>query len=523
MKITKKMGMLLLVLLMLLAVAALAEEIMPLADVPHEHYYVCSDLTECSECHEPYTGTEAPDEDHITHIIKENAQYEYDESMHWMPCVCGKGRLKPEEHRRSCNEEVCSVCGNPYKGDNGVEHQMADKADDEWHWEECDICHEATDKEAHIRDCLSQVCSICREAYSGDNVKHALRYDYNPTTHWYGCSNCDYVEGEPEPHSAGSTPGVCGVCGHTYESVEPEETETPDVTEDPDATETPDATEDPDATETPDATEDPDATETPDATEGPEATETPDATEGPDATEMPDATESPDATETPDATEEPEGTEEPDATEEPDMTEEPGATETPKATATPAKSEGQIPVWGDADFLARFQGNSILAADGELASDGQTETVVLTVTEEDGCIGGLLTVYAANAREDGVIVNLRCQYEPEAMQRFLMWQQSIMSVNLLREADSYHSLIELAQALVKALLPETTEDEVDEMIVRILRSGFDGTLMESDMISTAFDEDINGDVVGYLEEEGYEFFLVLCDEEIALLVRELEA
>lgn len=82
----------------------------------------------------------------------------------------------------------------------------------------------------------------------------------------------------------------------------PQETESPQATEEPQTTESPQATEEPQTTGAPQTTEKPQATESPQVTEKPQTVEPPQVTESPQATEKPRTTESPQATEKPQTT-----------------------------------------------------------------------------------------------------------------------------------------------------------------------------------------------------------------------------
>ena len=59
-------------------------------------------------------------------------------------------------------------------------------------------------------------------------------------------------------------------------------------------------------------------------------------------------------------------------------------------------------------------------------------------------------------------------------------------------------------------------------MVAILKSGFDGTLEAMNPDEMVFDEDIEGEIVGYLAQDGYEMILVLCEENVFLRVRVLD-
>lgn len=141
------------------------------------------------------------------------------------------------------------------------------------------------------------------------------------------------------------------------------------------------------------------------------------------------------------------------------------------------------------------------------------EGVIELATEENE-----FTLYEAESREDGVIANLTSHLDEEALDGFAAWQESMNSIEALEATESYGSFVEMAKALVQALFPEKTEDEVNECLVALLQSGFDGTLETAELATLG--EDVDGNVVGYLAAEGYELYLVLTDSGVELLVRE---
>ena len=198
-------------------------------------------------------------------------------------------------------------------------------------------------------------------------------------------------------------------------------------------------------------------------------------------------------------------------------TNEPSTGNDPAVPKDEDAADEEVPAFDGEDFMSRFQGNSLAAAKGSLVS-GDTVTLTMDAADEDGYNGSVLSVYGAD-RADEVLISLVSCYNADVLLSFNAWQESVTNETALNETASYTSFVELARALVQALLPEKTADEVDTIIVSILQSRFDGTLQNADV---TFGEDLAGEVVGYLAEEGYEFFLVLNDEAAELLVREAE-
>lgn len=194
----------------------------------------------------------------------------------------------------------------------------------------------------------------------------------------------------------------------------------------------------------------------------------------------------------------------------------------PAAPQKPAASGGTTnvtaaPALDDDGFLSRFRGNSGAAADGDLLSGNADVTLTMEASGEADYDGSVLTVFRTGSREDGVIICLSSQYAAAALANFTVWRAELESIEELRGTESFKSFVELAEALVESLLPEKMADEVDALIVKLLQSGLQGAL---ENIDVDFGDDIDGEIVGYLAEDGYEFFLVTRDDGIELLVRE---
>lgn len=201
-----------------------------------------------------------------------------------------------------------------------------------------------------------------------------------------------------------------------------------------------------------------------------------------------------------------------------------GATSTPtpapntsSAVEEPEEEESLADVIGEEgeDFLSRFMGNSADAAAGDLLSGEQDVILTIAAGDEANYEGSVLNVYRAGSREDGVIIALESKYDADTLSNFKALQAAITSVAELRGSESFKSFTELAEALVQALLPEKTADEVDAIIVALLQSGENLGDLDVDL-----GDDIDGEIVGYLAQDGYELFLVLRDDVVELLVRE---
>lgn len=193
---------------------------------------------------------------------------------------------------------------------------------------------------------------------------------------------------------------------------------------------------------------------------------------------------------------------------------------TPTAEPADAPDEALETEQADEDFLTRFQGLSSFAAAGTVLSGEGADvvTLVMEATEEQGYEGSELTLYPAGSRDDGVIISLTSRFDAESIGGFAAWQESVTSAEALKATEAYGSFVELARALVKSLFPEKAEDEVDECLVALLQSAFDGTLESADL--APFGEDVDGEIIGCLAAEDYVICLIQHEGSVALLVRD---
>lgn len=538
-----------------------------------EHSRDCGQSV-CSSCPEYYDG------DRKTHAL---SKYGWDENGHWQECFCGEEKGEPVAHSVTClDPDHCKRCGAEVSGIEPTHSGSSSgvyESDSSSHWLICDECGKRYNEGAHRTSDGAEagVCAVCdREFGSADpspSVDPEATDDPNATTDPEGTKDPEGtpdpegtkdpestpdpegtqdpegtkdpegtpdVEGTPDPegtkepegtHDPEETPEPADtpepeIPDTPEETTPPEVQLTPEVTMTPEVTSTPEITPTPEVSPVPEESSVPEETATPEPTEAPEEMSTPDVTDTPEPTEAPEATDAPQETEAPVATDAPQETATPDVTDAPQETATPEATATPAPTATPTRKKSTVATAAPAEegFISRFRGNSSTAAAGDLLSGGVEETVTLTMAadgEEPEYDGSVLSVYPAGMRDDNVAICLSSRYEPDAMLGFTAWQASVNEAAELRGTASYRDFVGLAQALVQSLLPGKTANEVDAMIVRLLQSGFDGTLETSGAKAIDFDDDVEGEVVGYLTEAGYEFFIVLRDGEVDLLVREM--
>lgn len=180
-----------------------------------------------------------------------------------------------------------------------------------------------------------------------------------------------------------------------------------------------------------------------------------------------------------------------------------------KATPTP-KADGE-------SFLSRFQAASDVAAAGSVLM-GDVTTLTMEAGADSPC--AILTIDQAGSREDGVTVSLLICRDQEGRKSFLHWQAAVLTADDLQSADAA-VFVELARALIRALQPELSVQEAEEVLVALLRSGTDGALETEELPTATFGEDADGEIIGYLPLEDEEIFLVMRESGVELLVRKL--
>lgn len=472
----KRCILLLLVMMALLTVTAMAET--SGTDLPtkppvteHEHYALCTAPDMCAVC--------GRSDVEIWDIEHGEKTYEYvDELYHTMSCsACGEqfGRYS---HISYCdNPSQCAECGGAWDG-IAFHHWDEYEYDENSHWSACALCGEVSYPLNHYAYCDEpDACAVCGAPFKGTLSHMFVDVMHDEEGHWEICAKCGNVSEKSEHSASCWEPGVCNWCDAPYTGsrVEHDWLRAENGHDENDHW-------------------------TLCKTCGeyiwepePHFTKEGDP-EGVCSYCGAAYTTEPEATVTPAPTKQPEN----------------GNSTAAQTTATSA------PAQDDDGFLSRFQGNSSAAAEGDLSGDADV-TLVMEANGEADYDGSVLTVFQTGSREDGVAICLSSQYEAAALANFVAWQADIETVEALRATESFKSFVELAEALVESLLPEKTADEVDELIVKLLESGSDGTL---ENIDADFGDDVDGEIVGYVAEEGYEFFLVLRDDGVELLVRE---
>lgn len=429
------------------------------------HYAFCANPGVCEYCGAKYTGTSI---EHVGPVV-----FEKDDRGHWVRCTdCGV-IFDRYTHSTRCDGEpgVCEDCG--YKGENVYPYHnwSSDyEIDEQYHYSYCSICGELDWRGEHYANCDEpDICNVCGADYDGDELSHFYsgKWEYNSKQHWMKCSHCDEYSNKPEDHyeSCFNPDGLCDGCGqpipdgkltHSAIAADVEHNGTYHWYE---------------CFYCGESVKEKHYT----ASWGKKGTCTlcgvkyanASGTDGDEEEELPE--------------------------------------------------EDLVPVIGEEgdSFLSRFMENSEDAAAGDLLSGEHDVTLTIEATDEAHCEGSVLNVYRAGSRNDGVIIALESKYDAGTMLSFEQWQSSMTGIDELRSTGSFTSYVELAEALVKALMPNKTADEVDALIVALLQSSANLGDLDIDL-----GDDIDGEILGYLVQDGYEFFLVKNENSIKLIVRE---
>lgn len=119
----------------------------------------------------------------------------YTQTECWFACPeCCKIIHRFGEHRASCDEPgVCTNCHASGVTISEITHwDSTAKYNSTHHWEEC-ACGEQSNR-----------------------AEHTLTSQWNDTKHWTGCTECDYVFGYQNNHTADCTdPDICRDCGQS--------------------------------------------------------------------------------------------------------------------------------------------------------------------------------------------------------------------------------------------------------------------------------------------------------------------
>lgn len=158
----------------------------------------------CNDCGYTRTGT---------HSFTDN--YQSDEQFHWLVCDgCDKTQGTVYGHsggKATCQAlAICGDCGRAYGTLGGCDWQLM--MDDEYHWEQCTVCGDTTEKVEHtggIPTCTAKAnCGICGKAY-GPLAEHQYYKTGDAAYHWEQCFYCPATQ-NLNAHS-GPAPTTCGM------------------------------------------------------------------------------------------------------------------------------------------------------------------------------------------------------------------------------------------------------------------------------------------------------------------------
>lgn len=124
------------------------------------------------------------------------AEWKHDGAQHWKECECG-AKSEIADHAggtATCQHKaVCAACGEEYG--ELAQHTYGDSAwrhDGTQHWQECDVCHEATEKTDHAFGAWQhdgtkhwKECACGAKSEEGAHVYGEWQHD--ETGHWKEC------------------------------------------------------------------------------------------------------------------------------------------------------------------------------------------------------------------------------------------------------------------------------------------------------------------------------------------------
>lgn len=415
-----------------------------------------------------------------------------------------------DNHYAVCtNPTVCAVGGEEYTGDD-VRHgseKATDLGDAQYHWSICVKCGEKmSDSFPHEASCNNpDVCQYCGGQYAGMDYSHAFgEVEIDDKTHSWTCDNCG--ESWTEAHYAScNRKGVCFTCGAQYQGM--------DYAHPYDAI----------VIKTNDA-----KTHTIMCTECGEAWNEEHFTREDDFAGYCSVC---GAAYSSAGTDESTATEKPAATAAPTATEEPAATVAPTAkpasgttTSTTSKSTVSETVAEDSPYINMAGDDLLKALCDELGIQWNAdeapltaECVTIALDEGDDVYGGsTLTVYPAADEGKTLGARLSSAYDAETALSFDAWRKAITDVELLRGSEDYAEFVAMARQILKTLLPEESDDQIDELLVSILQSMTDAETANEERWPSIFEYDEADELYGELEYAGYAFRLLRREESIVL-------
>lgn len=193
-----------------------------------------------------------------------------------------------------------------------------------------------------------------------------------------------------------------------------------------------------------------------------------------------------------------------------DIVDEP--TQAPAATETPAPTTAPAPTRRPSSGSSSNASSTVVPTEEPVVN---TKVVLDEANEANGYGGSVL-----NYLENGSVV-LNCTYSAEVLAGFKAWMESITDVEALNNATAFVEFVKNAKALVNAILPELTEEEVAELIVAILNSDIEGVELTEADLAEFFGEGVTGELLGLHTQYGYEFSLLLTEDSILLGARKV--
>ena len=181
-----------------------------------EHYTYCDDTTVCRYC-------DAADVTFADHYHTGGYHYEYNATEHQQICNTCEQVIETSVHSAWCTEpEVCGDCGATDVTIAKLMHDGVDEylSDDTYHWQNCSICGQDTEKKEHTVNCSSPDCCLeCAATgivQADPNLEHVFpeeHYLADEGYHYYRCEVCGVGYGYG--HTGPCDGNTCDTCGET--------------------------------------------------------------------------------------------------------------------------------------------------------------------------------------------------------------------------------------------------------------------------------------------------------------------
>lgn len=189
------------------------------------------------------------------------------------------------------------------------------------------------------------------------------------------------------------------------------------------------------------------------------------------------------------------------------------STKAPQVTVAPSEDDSMASDGDTPTKKPSSSSNYTPSYTAEPTEEPATVVVLDEANEATGYNGSTLTTFA-----NGTVM-LTSSYNADVLAGFKAWLEGIVDVDALNNSEAFAEFVKNAKVLVKTVLPDLTDEEVDALIVAIVTSDVEGVeLTDADLVDF-FGEAVTGELLGLYAQNGYEFCLELTEESILLSAR----